>query len=584
MTANQPIGDSIIVGIDFGTTYSGIAWAYSREPDEIELVTSWEAELNHCSDVEKAPTQLLYSSERDTSWGYSVPADQDALKWFKLFLLDEEDIPPEMSNSSQIRHARRLLKGLKKDPADVIGCFLRKIWNHTIDSVRRSIGAELLKKSRFYVVITLPAIWPPYAQQRMKQAARSSGILDVRPCGDTTLRFISEPEAAALATIKDLSKRSTIKVGDTMVICDAGGGTVDLISYVVESTDPFVIKECVRGDGGLCGGVFLDENFLELIKRKVSRASWESVSIAEQRKFLNDGWEHGIKPQFSNQNRTWLVDLPDSCGGPTFNSKLKRRRTLELSSNDILSVYTPIVSKIEALVRRQTNAIKSKYGEEANYIILVGGFGRSSYLFDKLQSTFGSTILQSRGNKPWTAICRGAVVRGITGHGISTGLGVQIGARVARKSYGCCFNTEFDEEKHLQQHKYWNENRQRWDANSQMKWFLKEGDNMLTQQPVRAPYNRLYSGHIGKVYVKIYSCSEFPPPETLGPTVQELCEIEWTRDINLESLPTYTSPLGKVFHQLGYEIEMTCEDGTVDFTVYFEGKRVGAHNVEVQFR
>jgi hypothetical protein len=33
--------------------------------------------------------------------------------------------------------------------------------------------------------------------------------------------------------------------------------------------------------------------------------------------------------------------------------------------NDILSVYTPIVSKIEALVRRQTTAIKSKYGKEA---------------------------------------------------------------------------------------------------------------------------------------------------------------------------------------------------------------------------
>jgi hypothetical protein len=46
----------------------------------------------------------------------------------------------------------------------------------------------------------------------MKQAARASGILDARSCGDTTLCFISEPEAAALATIKDLSKRSTMKV------------------------------------------------------------------------------------------------------------------------------------------------------------------------------------------------------------------------------------------------------------------------------------------------------------------------------------------------------------------------------------
>ena len=88
----------------------------------------------------------------------------------------------------------------------------------------------------------------------------------------------------------------------------------------------------LRLSGGLCGSVFLDENFLELIEQKVTPASWESVSIAEQKKFLNVEWEHGIKSQFSNQRRTWLVDLPDSCGGPTSKSKLKRRRTIELSS------------------------------------------------------------------------------------------------------------------------------------------------------------------------------------------------------------------------------------------------------------
>ncbi|KAM0203878.1 hypothetical protein ACHAPI_000878 [Fusarium lateritium] len=212
MTANKPVDDLIIIGIDFGTTYSGIAWAYSREPEEIELVTSWDSELNHCSDVEKAPTQLFYDNDKDTTWGYSVPADKDALKWFKLLLLDTADIPADMLSSVQLRKARDLLDGIKKDPVNVIACFLRKIWNHAIDSIRRSVGAELLQKSRFHVVVTLPAIWPPYAQQRMKQAARVSGILDARSCGETTLRFISEPEAAALATIKDLSKRSTIKV------------------------------------------------------------------------------------------------------------------------------------------------------------------------------------------------------------------------------------------------------------------------------------------------------------------------------------------------------------------------------------
>jgi hypothetical protein len=82
----------------------------------------------------------------------------------------------------------------------------------------------------------------------------------------------------------------------------------------------------------------------------------------------------------------------------------------------------------------------------------------------------------------------------------------------------------------------------------------------------------------------IYSSSQLPPPKTWGPAVQTLCEIHWTQDVDIESLPTYTNTLGKVYHKLKYEVEMTCDDGIVDFTIYYQGKRVGAHNVDVQFR
>ncbi|KAM0424775.1 hypothetical protein ACHAPT_010085 [Fusarium lateritium] len=180
MAANQPpIGDAIIIGIDFGTTYSGVAWAYSREPEEIEQVTSWDAELNHCSDVEKAPTQLWYHDDNnETTWGYSIPADKDALKWFKLLLLKDDDIPADVLASKQLATARRLQEATNKDPIDIIACFLQKLWNHAIESIKRSIGDELLNKSKFHVAITLPATWPPYAQKRMKQAASLSGILN----------------------------------------------------------------------------------------------------------------------------------------------------------------------------------------------------------------------------------------------------------------------------------------------------------------------------------------------------------------------------------------------------------------------
>lgn len=107
---------------------------------------------------------------------------------------------------------------------------------------------------------------------------------------------------------------------------------------------------------------------------------------------------------------------------------------------------------------------------------------------------------------------------------------------------------------------------------------------MMTKKPVRHEYNNLYSGRIGQIKTIIYSSSQFPPPKRSDPAVQELCEIRWTQDVDIESLPTYTNTLGKVYHRLKYEVEMTCDDGIVDFTVYYQGKRVGAHNVDVQFR
>jgi hypothetical protein len=33
--------DKLIVGVDFGTTYSGVAAVYSATPDDIEIIKTW---------------------------------------------------------------------------------------------------------------------------------------------------------------------------------------------------------------------------------------------------------------------------------------------------------------------------------------------------------------------------------------------------------------------------------------------------------------------------------------------------------------------------------------------------------------
>jgi molecular chaperone DnaK (HSP70) len=43
----------------------------------------------------------------------------------------------------------------------------------------------------------------------------------------STLHMISEPEAAAIYALDRIDKHD-LHIGDTFVVCDAGGGTVDL--------------------------------------------------------------------------------------------------------------------------------------------------------------------------------------------------------------------------------------------------------------------------------------------------------------------------------------------------------------------
>ena len=60
--------------------------------------------------------------------------------------------------------------------------------------------------------------------------------------------MVKEPEAAALYTMHTLG--FSLKAGDTFIVCDAGGGTVDLISYEVIAVEPSLeLKELVPGKG-----------------------------------------------------------------------------------------------------------------------------------------------------------------------------------------------------------------------------------------------------------------------------------------------------------------------------------------------
>lgn len=82
------------------------------------------------------------------------------------------------------------------------------------------------------------------------------------------MTLIKEPEAAALYTLT--THEHAIKAGDAFVLCDAGGGTVDLITYEIKKTEPQLqLVELVPGKGGMAGSLGLNQRFEESVREMV---------------------------------------------------------------------------------------------------------------------------------------------------------------------------------------------------------------------------------------------------------------------------------------------------------------------------
>lgn len=83
----------IIVGIDFGTTYSGVAWAETQRPDRRVAVTVWPISktTREGESSDKVPTKLWYANGNDNpDWGFSIPMNapsDEVVEWFKLLVL-----------------------------------------------------------------------------------------------------------------------------------------------------------------------------------------------------------------------------------------------------------------------------------------------------------------------------------------------------------------------------------------------------------------------------------------------------------------------------------------------------------------
>ena len=111
------------------------------------MITSWPGSGR---EEGKAPTELYYEDDK-ISWGFEIDSDIDAIKWFKLLLLKEEDLSPELRSSEFLLRARKMMRENDKTAIDLISDYLRMIWNHTLETINKDRGS-VVEALQFHVV------------------------------------------------------------------------------------------------------------------------------------------------------------------------------------------------------------------------------------------------------------------------------------------------------------------------------------------------------------------------------------------------------------------------------------------------
>ncbi|KAF1978029.1 actin-like ATPase domain-containing protein [Bimuria novae-zelandiae CBS 107.79] len=578
----SPVQDRLIVGVDFGTTYSGVAAVYSATPDDIDIIKTWPGGNGITSD--KVPTEIAYVAPSDPlkpniKWGFQFKPEETRLRCIKLFLDRNHKLPHFVSPLETAAQLRKYEKTVMEAVSD----YLAQIHKHTMETLTRRYGETFMSMTKTQFVLTVPAVWSDSAKDATLKAAEKAGM-----GSGNDLKLISEPEAAAVYTLKAIQPNN-LKVGDNFIVCDAGGGTVDLIAYKIIQLNPLRVEESAVGTGGLCGSAFLNYRFEDHVKSRIGAERYKMMR-EKKAKTWNMGlkyFEEFVKRNF-NEDEHAEVNVPFP-GLPDDEEAGLDSGFLVMSAEQVKEIFDPVVQEVVSLVEGQVQSIRAKGGLVCG-IVLVGGFGQSNYLYSRMKAHFNSAPPPPYTERPthavalsatpsieifhpihaWTAVVRGAVLRGLEGS--------MVVSRRSRWHYGTSYATVFDEAKHPIEDRYWSPLWERWMVSDRMQWHIAKGAQVSESTPISFHYTRNFRpGQSLVVEDDLIACDADVAPDSFRKGLINVCTL--TTDLNTvpKSLFTrLTTTKGVEFDNLDFTLDMRIESAGLMFELKVDGVRYGA--------
>ncbi|XP_018534417.1 LOW QUALITY PROTEIN: heat shock 70 kDa protein 12A [Lates calcarifer] len=467
----------VVVAIDFGTTSSGYAYAFTKEPECIHTMRRWEGGDPGVSN-QKTPTTILLTPDRKFhSFGYAARDfyhDLDPSESKHWLYLEKFKMKLHTTANLSIDTDLHAANGKRVKALDIFAYALAFFKEQALKELSDQTGGDFDNNDVRWV-ITVPAIWKMPAKQFMREAAYKSGLVSRE--NPEQLIIALEPEAASIYCRKlrlhqmvDLGTQTTqngfsptenvgsgmtqakehvrrnrqsrtflvenvigelwseLEEGDRYVVVDCGGGTVDLTVHQIRLPEGH-LKELYKASGGPYGSIGIDYEFEKLLCKifgqdfidqfKIKRpAAWVDLMIAfESRK-------RAAAPDRTNPLNINLpfsfIDYYKKFRGHSVEHALRKSNVdfVKWSSQGMLRMSPDAMNSlfkptIDHIIQHLTELFDKPEVSDIKFLFLVGGFAESPLLQQAVQN-----MLQGRSriiipHDVGLTILKGAVLFGL---------------------------------------------------------------------------------------------------------------------------------------------------------------------------
>ncbi|KAL0635321.1 hypothetical protein Q9L58_005711 [Maublancomyces gigas] len=170
----------------------------------------------------------------------------------------------------------------------------------------------------------------------------------------------------------------------------------------------------------------------------------------------------------------------------------------------------------------------------------------------------------------WTAVVRGAVIRGLEGSMVVT--------RKARYHYGTSYATVWEENKHPIADRYWSPLWERWMVSDRMQWHIARGQPVSDCTPISFHYTRNFRpGQTLIVEDELMMCQSEIAPQNMSADVGSVCTLM----TDLSAVPRseftkLTTSKGVEYLNLDFSLDFIVDSASLMFELKVGGVAYGS--------